>query len=326
MTRLLRALLLLCWPTLAAAQGWEAVAADGATCAKGGPWHFWVQRGVPDKLLFYLQGGGGCWLKANCDLQAQPTFDPVVEERDNPAAADGILKLQHPDNPFRGWTAVYVPYCTADVHLGGKHVDYDGVPMNHRGAANAGQALNWVRTNLPNPSEIVVTGGSAGAIPVPVYSSRLLAAYPKARVTGIGDGAGGYRSPKIPGILALWGVPQAIGDLPEFAGIEPERLTFENLYVAAGRAHPSLRLAQINQDHDEVQLTFLKILGIEGQPLAPLLAANLSEIRTAVPSFRSYLIASPEHTILTRPGLYTTVADGQRLTDWIREAIAARPK
>ncbi|MFN0179875.1 MAG: pectin acetylesterase-family hydrolase [Gemmatimonadales bacterium] len=321
MRRWLPLIFLVGWPAMATAQAWQAVHTDGAKCAKGGPWHFWVHRGAADKLLFYLQGGGGCWLKANCDLNDQPTFDSAVEERDHPANGDGILQLDRPANPFRGWTVVFVPYCTADVHLGSRPVDYDGVGMDHRGAANVAAALRWVQAEVRQPAEIVVAGGSAGAIPVPVYATRLAAAYPRARVTGIGDGAGGYRSPRIPGILRLWGVPGAIGDRPEFARIDSTGLTFESLYIAAGRARPGLRLAQINQDRDDVQVQFLALLGITGTPLAPLLTANLDEIQAAVPTFRRYLIPSQDHTILTRAEFYSTVVDGVGLPDWVAATI-----
>ncbi len=321
MQRWLLVMTLIGWPAQAAAQTWEAIHPDGARCARGNPWHFWVHRGSSEKLLFYLQGGGACWLKANCDLAAQPTFDPAVDERDDPSRGGGILELDRPANPFRGWTVVFVPYCTADVHLGGRSVGYDGVGMDHRGAANVAAALAWVRAHSSGPREIVVAGGSAGAIPVPVYATRLAAAYPTARVTGIGDGAGGYRSPAIPGILRLWGVPAAISDRPEFAAIDSTRLTFESLYIAAARARPKLRLAQINQDRDGVQLQFLALLGIVDTPLAPLLAANLDEIQAAVPSFRRYLIPTAEHTILTQPGFYTTVVNGVALADWVTATI-----
>ena len=275
-------------------------------------------------MLVYLQGGGGCWLKANCDLADRPTFDPVVEERDSPANADGILAIDRPANPFRGWTVVYIPYCTGDVHLGARKVDYAGVAMDHRGALNAAAALAWIGTEIKQPREIVVTGGSAGAIPVPVYATRLAARFPRARITGIGDGAGGYRAPTIPGILAGWGVRQALSDVPVFAAIDSAGLTFESLYITAGRKNPKLRLAQINQDHDAVQLQFLALLGITGTPLAPLLKANLDDIQAALPTFRRYLIQGEEHTILTRPAFYTTVVDGVSLPDWVRATIAGK--
>ncbi len=324
MHRLVLTAILILWPGAVVAQAWRAIQVQGARCAKGTPWNFWVHRGRPDRLLVYLQGGGGCWDKAHCDLKDQPTFDPTVDQKDDPASSDGILAVDRAGNPFKGWTVVFVPYCTADVHLGARRVDYAGVSMNHRGAANVKAALKWIAREVRGPSDIVVTGGSAGAIPVPVYATRLARQFPKARVTGIGDGAGGYRAPRLPGILAGWGVRQAVADIPAFAAIDSAGLTFESLYIAAGRANPKLRLAQINQDHDKVQLQFLALLGVADQTLAPLLEANLHDIETAVPTFRRYLIPSEDHTILTRRGFYTTTVNGVTLADWLTATIEAK--
>ena len=196
MPRLFVAVALALWPGVGAAQVWQAIQAEAARCAKGTPWNFWVHRGRPDPVLVYLQGGGGCWEKSHCDLKDQPTFDPTVDEKDDPATADGVL-------------------------------------------------------------------ASAG-------------------------------------------------------------LTFEALYLAAGRANPKLRLAQIIQDHDQVQLQFLALLRVPAQPLAPLLEANLHDIETAVPTFRRYLIPSEDHTILTRPGFYATVVNGVSLADWITATIETK--
>ncbi len=318
--RILVVLALVLWPGVGAAQVWQAIRVEAARCSKGGAWNFWVHRGQPDRVLVYLQGGGGCWLKANCDLADKPTFTPDVDERDNPTGADGILAIDRLANPFRGWTVVYIPYCTGDAHLGARQVDYAGVGMDHRGAANAATAIGWIGAEIKQPREIVVTGGSAGAIPVPVYATRLATRFPEARITGIGDGAGGHRASAVPGILAGWGVRQALSDVPAFAAIDSAGLTFESLYIAAGRANPKLRLAQ--QDNDAVQLDFLALLGIADTPLAPLLRANLDEIQAALPTFRRYLIPGEERTILTRASFYTTVVDGIALSDWLTATIA----
>ncbi|MEO8450328.1 MAG: pectin acetylesterase-family hydrolase, partial [Gemmatimonadota bacterium] len=206
--------LLISFPALLAAQTWEAVIAGGR-CPAGTPWQFWIHRGRLDRVLFYLEGGGACWTPGTCDLKGRATFDPSVDEQDNPANADGILKLDQPANPFRGWSVVFVPYCTADVHLGTRTVTYEpGITIDHRGAANVRDALAWVKKQLPGLTRIVVAGGSAGAIPTPVYAARLAGMYPTAAVTGIGDGAGGYRSPAIAGILVRWGVKDGLADLP----------------------------------------------------------------------------------------------------------------
>lgn len=48
--------------------GWNTIEASGdTTCSDGSPYQFFVRPGDPDKLAFYLQGGGGCWNGSNCE-------------------------------------------------------------------------------------------------------------------------------------------------------------------------------------------------------------------------------------------------------------------
>ena len=36
------------------------------TCSDGTPYKFFVRPGAPEKVVFYLQGGGGCWNGGTC--------------------------------------------------------------------------------------------------------------------------------------------------------------------------------------------------------------------------------------------------------------------
>ena len=65
--------------------GWNRLRpGGGTTCAKGKEYYFFVRSGARDKLLVYLQGGGGCTRAENCandqryhpDLESQP--EPTV--------------------------------------------------------------------------------------------------------------------------------------------------------------------------------------------------------------------------------------------------------
>jgi len=106
---------------------------------------------------------------------------------------------------------VFVPYCTADVFLGNHTVTYatpatdSGPPrsigIQHWGSADADSVMNWVYAHFQGPALVFVTGSSAGAIPSPLYASRVAQHYPKARVVQLGDAAGGYRAKAINDIL-----------------------------------------------------------------------------------------------------------------------------
>ena len=58
--------------------------------------------------------------------------------------------LTDPAAPEHGYTHVYVPYCTGDLHWGNATVRYQGgVTIEHRGAVNAQTAVDWLQANLP---------------------------------------------------------------------------------------------------------------------------------------------------------------------------------
>ena len=114
-----RALIVLALVAAAEAQaqsGWERVEGGaGTTCALGSPFYFWVHRGSSERLAFYLRGGGACWNGANCDPADRPTYVSAIHDQEAPTR--GLMDLDNPGNPLRGFTVVHVPYCTGDVHL-----------------------------------------------------------------------------------------------------------------------------------------------------------------------------------------------------------------
>ena len=126
--------------------GWNTIEPGGETiCSDGSPYRFFVRPADPTKVLFYLQGGGGCWFGGNCDPDLEPTYKIDVSE-DDPAQAHGIFAFQEADNPFSDYSVVMAPYCTADVHIGDvvkayaapetdEHEAHD-VTIHHRGWTN----------------------------------------------------------------------------------------------------------------------------------------------------------------------------------------------
>lgn len=316
------------------AAGWARIAGSrGTGCAHDSSFAFFVHPGHARRLLVYFQGGGACWNGANCDVRERPTFDPQVDSTDDPTHALGILDLTNPTNPIRDYSMVFIPYCTADLHLGAREVSYTNtvVPgarrtyrMRHSGAANAGSALAWVYEHFDRPEVIFVTGSSAGAIPSPVVAAQIARHYPRARVVQLGDAGGGYRAPAIPGILARWGATQVLRREPAYRSLDAAALTFESFYVVAAQAAPGVRFAQYNNVEDKTQLFFLEQLGVRDARLSVLLAQNLADIRRANPQFRSYTAPGKAHTILLTPQFYALTVDGVTIRDWVAALLDGR--
>lgn len=320
-------------PVAAQSIGWTRIdAGRGTGCAHDSPFAFFVHLGHPRRLMLYFQGGGACWNGTNCDLQGRPTFDPQVDSTDDPARALGILDLANPANPIRDYSIVFIPYCTADLHLGARVRPYaDTVRgdrrtyrIRHNGSANASGALAWVYGHFDRLEVAFVAGGSAGAIPSPVFAAQFARHYPWARVVQLGDGGGGYRAPAIPAILARWGATEVLRRQPAYRSVDPAALTFESFYVLAARDAPSVRFAQYNNAQDKTQLFFLEQLGLRNASLPGLLALNLAEIRRANPRFRSYTAPGQAHTILLTPQFYALTVDGVAIRDWVAALLGGQ--
>lgn len=316
--------------------GWQTVAGGpGTGCATDAtPFEFYVHEGDTRRIALYFQGGGACWNSRNCGLDGRRMFENAIDDGDRPwisAQRTGIFDLTNPANPLRDFTIVFVPYCSADIHMGLGTVRYetaDGKHLNvhHRGLANSQRALDWTAERYRDPKVLFVAGGSAGAIPSPIFASQLARRHPRAKVVQIGDGAGGYRTTHLAATLEIWNATRALKHDPLYRNIDVGTATFEQFYVHASPLK-NLQLAQINSVEDRVQLIFLAELGHQVTTLAPLLSGNLAEIRATNSKFRTYTTPGTLHTILQRPEFYATTVDNVPLSKWVGDLVnGRRPK
>jgi hypothetical protein len=314
--------------------GWNRIAGGAhTTCALGTPYSFFVEVGDPQKLMVYFQGGGACWDAATCNVRGgRPYFKPAVGEREQPYNG-GILDQTNPENPLRGYTKVYVPYCTGDVHLGARTIAFD-VPatardsarhfvVHHNGAANAGAALDWIYAHVPSPRTIFITGESAGSVPTPVYAAAVSKHYSRARVVQLGDASGAYVNAS--GVTTSWlGLPalRALNVLPR---VDSATLTYPGLYRLAAQSSSRIAFAEVNSANDSTQSFFLHATDPSSPAVSELLARNYAELKEAMPAFRSYTMPGPLHTIIERREFYTTTVDGVRLRDWVDALVNGAP-
>ncbi|MCY3927765.1 MAG: pectin acetylesterase-family hydrolase [Acidobacteria bacterium] len=329
-------------------EGWNTITPGGSTtCSDGSPFRFFVRAADPTQLVFYLQGGGGCWNAQTCDPQGNPTYTmTAVEELPAPSTdesgeepAYGISAFNHPENPFADHSFVFVPYCTGDVHIGDRDAVYeaaatDDAPareftIHHRGYTNGRAALDWTYEHFLGPETVFVTGSSAGSIPSPVYARHFAENYPAARVTALGDGAGGYRNLTDSRPHESWGTLAALSHFENMNDVVSENFSFETLYIKAAKAHPDVMFARYDTAEDDVQLQFLRIAGTNvDDGLQPLLDANEADIDAALEgqdNYRSYVAPGELHTIMLNPAFYTYETDGVRVRDWVASLAAGEP-
>ncbi len=319
------------WSDLPAGE-WTQISPGGDTiCSNGTPYSFFARPAdePSDELLIHFQGGGACWFGENCDLNTFPTYDPFVDESDDPTSqAAGIFDFENASNPFQSYNMVMAPYCTGDVHIGNADVTYEvnagtdnasEVTINHRGYINATTVLDWTFANVENPETVFVTGCSAGSIPSSLYTQFVAEAYPDARIEQLGDAAGGYRDQALAGVVfEAWGTQ---GILPEnYAEIPAESLNFETFYLQSSTLFPEITFSQYNAAGDDVQEQFLTLGGLTDFMLQDLLEANFADIQAGdSDNFFYFLAGGDGHCVTVTPEFYTVAIDGIPFVEWVQQ-------
>ncbi len=316
MRRLVGWLLLL---ALALAQGvgasWRAVEVPSGVCSDGSPYRFYVSPGDPTKVVLDFQGGGACWDAVTCRPELR-LYRRSVDPREL-ATAQGIYDRQNPQNPFRDWTHVFIPYCTGDLHVGQATVDYGGYRVHHQGARNVQAVLEYVFKNHTLPERVFVTGCSAGAYGAVFWADAVLATYLEAQVAVCGDAGVGVTIPDFPG-YRVWR-PR----WPNLPGLSPTA-TVAEIYRALAQAYPRAVFAQYTATLDATQIFFYGLLRGERVPSKATAREWATLAQEAVlapaqaPNYTYYLAPLGQHCILPRPELYTLKVGETSFLDWLK--------
>ena len=314
------------------ANAWTKVEPGGhTTCARGTTYSFWVRPGTVNRLLLYFEGGGGCWDAASC-APGSRFFNDTTGDFDNPTLRDGVFDLDNPDNPFKDYYMVFVPYCTGDVHMGNNVKTYqteDGTELtiHHKGFINSSTAVDWAYRHFGGPEQVFVAGCSAGSIGSIMFAPYVINQYPGSQVIQLGDSeAFVFDHP-----LDLQGGYAAHDNFPNWipamGEIKPGEFTMARFYSAIAGFYPQYTFSQYNTAHDYIQQSFyFANLRPESTPVPweNALQASLNEIRTASPNFRSYTSSGTEHCITPTPRFYTEQVGSVRFRDWVSDMASSK--
>ena len=182
-----------------------------------------IQRLAPRSRL----AGDRAFFSGKDDQDAVGVYKAELLPGDGPAPMTGLLDRTNPQNPVRDWSMLFVPYCTGDVHSGSNTARYtfpnSGKPfmIEHRGWDNMQVILLWMRTHVPQPAQLLVSGSSAGAYGAGTHFASLRTLYPDAHAVFLGDSGQGVTTPKFERVRnknwndQLPGGCQACGRVPE---------------------------------------------------------------------------------------------------------------
>lgn len=90
-----------------------------------------------------------------------------------------ISLLEGDRTRVQNWNYIYLPYCSGDIHVGDvirtltNEKDGKSVTAYFNGTNNIISALGWMRNNMPKPTQVYLTGQSAGSAAVDIHRATV---------------------------------------------------------------------------------------------------------------------------------------------------------
>jgi hypothetical protein len=305
------------------APGWTKIEPGGDTiCSRGTPFVYFVHPGTVNRLVVYFQGGGACWSHATCSLPG--LAKETAGDGDNPGQAPGgIFDLDNPDNPFKDWFFVFVPYCTGDIHWGDNTHTYtaegeEDVVIHHKGFVNVSAVLDWIGANFEQPEKVFVSGCSAGSYGSIMGAAHIHELYPDVSLYQLGDaGAGVSTEDFVQDSFPNWDVADSRPDwIPAPDGSWAEVSSLADLYIPVADYYPDDRWSQYNAAHDDIQTLFYRAMGGRDD-WGELMLASMQEIQDSAPNFHSYTAPGAIHCITGNDIFYSREVEGVKFSDWV---------
>jgi hypothetical protein len=301
------------------------------------PYSYFVKRGTVNKLLMYYEGGGACWDILTCGLAR--TFKRTVGS--GPVnVTTGFANFNNPDNPFKDWNAVFVPYCTGDVHWGDRTVVYDPlgleVEIHHKGFVNAQLGEKFAREHFVRPDQVFVTGSSAGAYGAIFNGAQLMErVYPSTAFATLGDAGNGIITQSfIDTGLVNWGIEPNLPHWIPALDKPVAELDASILWAAPAAFYPSNRFANYATAYDGGQggqVGFFQVMRNPGKTTVWLrwweascpwndgMKEQVAKAYAGAPAnYRYYIGSGSRHTMWGNDKVYTDTTGGvPLLVDWV---------
>ena len=314
---------------------------DKTQCSDGSDYYLYTRRGSSNNLLIYFSGGGAAW---DAETSSQPItithldsgfYFPFIWEIIH-ATLDGIFKQDNPDNPFRDWSEVYIPYCTADFDIGAASPSYtldDGsiFTIQHNGRQNVTEALNWVFNTFQQPDKVLVSGESAGGFATVFWTPTVTQHYTNSDIYQLADGVY-LDTPLWPDIVNyVW---QA-NTVKNFGFEVSNDIAATAFLYDAQTAAPNVTYLHINTVYDQVLLHFnAKLNNVPNdatyrESWSQGLRASMKELADELPNYYFYITdyglddktGTTPHTSISGPLFYQISEDTISLSDWLKRII-----
>lgn len=318
---------------------------ESSFCSDSSSYFIFSRKAPTSNLIIHFSGGGACWDEETCTEplslwsaikmglithRLENYYIPSLSER-IPWILGGIFSSEV-ENPFYDWNVVFIPYCSADLHLGNSSTSVwdkkgNAQTVHFNGQENVKQALDWVYQHFPNPEKVLVSGESAGGFGAMFYSKTIAQHYTQSKLYQLTDCAY-IDADRWTDLAALWKI-----------NLAAEQLARANLVEASYflPASQEITYLQINSLYDETLTQFeakLDNVPTNSQDYINDWATNLkTSIQFLAQSdldFRYFVTDykhntkrhQTPHTFLnSKKGFFGCEEDGVILKDWLHKNI-----
>jgi len=309
---------------------WTWVDFPDAMCMNGEATGIGINpTGNHDKVLFFLQGGNACFNAVSCGVTANTDGYTKAKFDADDSINSQAFDRSNPDNPFKDYSYVYVPYCTGDVHAGdASDVKIGSKTWQFHGYGNISAYLNRLVPTFPTASKVMVTGVSAGGFGAAFNFEHVATAFPTAQTFLVDDSGPPMGEEFVPACLQqhfveTWGLDKTLcSDCLQSDGVFMEPFVKHII-----QKYPNENLGLISSTGDGTIRNFwgygeMNCSQLNGLP-PPYDAAKyqqgLEDLRDRIAvgsSFHLFMIDSMEHVWLDNDPT-TVVVDGVTLQDWL---------
>jgi hypothetical protein len=359
--------------------GWKYYEIAGSICRDGSPAGFFLHRGETPKLMIFLEGGGACMndhlcafnqknvnesfagdgltlLNSTLGTVADRQQPGVFSQQDHKGSPAGLFELDNPMNPMKGWSEIYVPYCSGDVHFGTKK---DGSVKGLSGQQFMGYnnmklfISHIVPTFAGKLERVILAGSSAGSLGALLNYSMVQDSFGSVPVAVIADSGLPFRDKYWPACLQQryrdnWGFADALPpDCTECKQADGGGLAGMADFLF--RKHPKLRIAALSRTEDEIIRLFYSgglndcknydtldpVAVVLGNVLDPSVIYPAAQYTEALKDIRDYikgkgyplatfLIGAPNqnyHQIIFRAEFYTLKSGGKTAAEFITDFL-----
>jgi len=306
---------------------WTQIKPGGSTtCMRGDPYSFFVHQGTSNKLLIYFAFGGFCFNAQLCAVGAPNCVPQVPVDPKILANTSGMFDLLRADNPFKDWSWVYVPECTADFEWGSNVANYPAmgsspaITVHHNGFVNVTAVRNWIYENFKSPDNIFVSGSSGGGDAALLHYAYFRQHYANVKNwVVLADSSFGVTTDQfLTTDLANWGsYANRPTFIPAIANASPSQLTQDFSEIEDFKYFPSGVVAEFGTSYDILESFTYQIMGGVQSDWHAKMEAHLQNVSSQAPNFRYLVAHGTNHIVLNQPDFYEYQVNGTSLRDWV---------